>query len=310
MNKILNVTLVVLLAALGAGAVVYADRSCPQKQVDLQKQINTTVAQYIDSNTSNILEKIAKTENFGNVIKSFSMVSDEEMNHKIKNYLDSHPAVLEEYIRDNASFVAATVLDTEEFRNAVKTSTNNEQTEEENNNSEENLKFLNRWDEMRNSEVAPFVGPQDAKVAVVEFFDFACGHCKALAPIMGQLTKDNPDVKFVFMPLSFIGEHSGYAAKASMAAAQKGKYMAVSEGVMTLPEMNEETINQILVDEGLDVDEIKTLMEEKEIRRGLQDIDALSRVLDINGVPMVLINGEPFYGRSLEDLQNKINSYK
>jgi len=25
---------------------------------------------------------------------------------------------------------------------------------------------------------------------------------------------------------------------------------------------------------------------------------------------MLLINGEPFYGRSLEDLQNKINSYK
>ena len=62
--------------------------------------------------------------------------------------------------------------------------------------------------------------------------------------------------------------------------------------------------------EELDVDEIKKLSEEKKIRRGVQDIDALSQVLGINGVPMLLINGEPFYGRSLEDLQNKINSYK
>ena len=70
------------------------------------------------------------------------------------------------------------------------------------------------------------------------------------------------------------------------------------------------TINQILVDEELNVDEIKQMMEQKEIRRGIQDIDALSQVLGINGVPMLIINGEPFYGRSLDELQNKINSYK
>jgi predicted DsbA family dithiol-disulfide isomerase len=79
---------------------------------------------------------------------------------------------------------------------------------------------------------------------------------------------------------------------------------------MTLPEMNEETINQILIDEGLDVEEIKKMIEEKEIRRGVQDIDSLSQVMGINGVPMLLINAEPFHGRSYTDLQNKINSLK
>ena len=79
---------------------------------------------------------------------------------------------------------------------------------------------------------------------------------------------------------------------------------------MTLPEMNEDTINQILVDEGLDVEEIKKMIEEKEIRRGVQDIDSLSQVMGINGVPMLIINTEPFYGRSYTDLQNKINSLK
>lgn len=107
-----------------------------------------------------------------------------------------------------------------------------------------------------------------------------------------------------------MSEHSPYAAKAAIAAFEKGKFVEVYEGIMTLPEMNEETINKILRDEELDVDEIKKLSEEKKIRRGVQDIDALSQVLGINGVPMLLINGEPFYGRSLEDLQNKINSYK
>lgn len=312
MNKFLNATMIVLLAALGAGGVLYADKNCSKKQADLQQKINKSVALYIENNSPTILEKMAKTENFGTVIKNFSTVGEDEINNQIKEYIQSNPAVLEEYIRHNASFIAATILDTEEYRNAAKSSIasdeNNNQAE--NDNSAENQKFLNRWEEMKNSEIAPFIGPQDAPITVVEFFDFACEHCKHLAPIIKQLVKDNPDVKFVFMPLSFISEYSGYAAKAAMAAAQKGKYMEVFGGIMTLPNMNEETINQILTDEDLDLEEIKTLMEEKEVRRGLQDIDALSQVLDINGVPMVLINGEPFHGRSLEDLQNKINSYK
>lgn len=313
MKKLLNALLVVLLAGLGAGGVLYLDKNCPNKQTQEQNRINAAIAQYVNNNSQAILEQMAKSENFGNVIKSFSAVSDEEIAGKIREYVANNPAAMEEYIRNNASFVAATVLDTEEFRSAVKNNVsveNNSEETEENANSEENQKFLDHWEEMRNSNAAPSMGPADAKVAVVEFFDFACGHCKALAPVMAQLIRNNPDVKFVFQPLYFMSDHSNYAARVSMAAAEKGKFLEVFEGIMTLPEMTEETINQILTDEGLSVDEVKQMIEEKKIRRGSQDIDGLSQVLGINGVPMVFINGEPFYGRSLEDLQNKINSYK
>lgn len=175
---------------------------------------------------------------------------------------------------------------------------------------DENQIYKDHWHEITNNPVSPSVGPQEAKVTVVEFFDFACGHCKGLAPIMSQIIKDNPDVRFIFEPLYFISEHSPYAAKVALAAHQKGKFSAVYHGIMTLPTLNEENVNQILQDENLNVDEIKKMIEEKNIRRGLQDIDALSQVLGINGVPMLLINGEPFYGRSIAEIQNKINHYK
>lgn len=145
---------------------------------------------------------------------------------------------------------------------------------------------------------------------MAEFFDFACGHCKALAPIVEQLIRNNPDVKFVFNPLYFISEHSHYAATVALAAAEKGKFLEVYEGIMTLPQMNEEAINQILIDEGLNVEEIKKMTDDKKIRRGIQNIDALSQVLGINGVPLILINGEAFYGRNLQEFQSKINSFK
>lgn len=313
MKKLLSALSIIILAAIGAGLVLYIENNCQQKKANNAKMINTAVANYIANEPNAVLEKLAKSDNFGDVIKSFSTISDEEINAKVKTYLENNPEVIENYIRNNASFVATTVLETEEFKNVSLNSEAKEDAEieeEQPSENNENQKYLEHWEELRNSEVSPYVGPADAKVAVVEFFDFACGHCKSLAPVMAQLIKNNPDVKFVFNPLYFISEHSNYAAKVSIAAAQKGKFMPVYEGIMTLPEMNEETINQILKDEELNVDEIKTLMEEKKIRRGSQDIDALSQVLGINGVPMVLINGEPFYGRSLEDLQNKINSYK
>ncbi len=316
MNKLLNGLAIFILAAAGAGGMIYLDRTCPEKKADQQKQIDMTVEQYVNNNSQAILENIAKSENFGDIVKNFSTISDEEIGNKIKDYIENNPAIIEDFIRNNADFVANSVIETEAFKNAVASHVSTDSGEAENNDeqsqdeADETQKFHDHWDEMRNSKVAPFVGPEDAQVAVVEFFDFACSHCKSLAPVMSELMRNNPDVKFVFQPLYFISDHSNYAAKVSLAAAQKGKFVEVFDGVMTLPEMNEETINQILVDEGLNVDEIKEMIEEKSIRRGSQDIDALSQVLGINGVPMLIINGEPFNSRSLEAIQNKINSYK
>ena len=310
MKVLLKYLVVVVLAALSAGAVVYADQHCPQKKAQQQLQIDTAIEKYVENHSQKILENIAKNENFGSTVQNFSNLSDEELEAKIIAMLEKNPVWIENYIRDHADSVALMIANTDTFKN-IQPATNTEETTEEAAPEEDtNQVFKDHWDEMLNNKVSPSVGPKDAKVTVVEFFDFACGHCKALAPVMSQLIKQNPDVRFIFNPLFFISEHSPYAAKVSLAAAEKGKFAEVFDGIMTLPDMNEETINQILTDEGLNVDEVKKMIDEKAIRRGVQDIDALSQVLGINGVPMLLINGEAFYGRSVTDIQNKINSYK
>ena len=314
MNTMLKALSVIALSALTAGGVAYLSNNCPKKSAKLQETVNTQIAQYIEKNPHIILEKIAKSENFGNTIKSFSTSSEEEVAKTVTSYLEKNPDLLGEYIRNNAPFIANSVLETDEFKNYIKTpsTTSNEQAvnDENTNQNDENKIYRDNWEKLTQNEITPFIGPKDAKVTVVEFFDFACGHCKSLAPIIAEIAKNNPDVKFVFQPLYFMSEHSNYASRVSFAAFQKGKFLEVFEGVMTLPNLTEEDINQILADEGLNIDEIKTMTEEKTIRRGVQDVDALSQVLGINGVPMLIINGEPFYGRSYQDLQNKINSLK
>ncbi|RYG15580.1 MAG: disulfide bond formation protein DsbA, partial [Caulobacteraceae bacterium] len=44
----------------------------------------------------------------------------------------------------------------------------------------------------------PAFGPADAKVTVIEFFDFRCPGCKATAPEVLRLMQAHPDVRFVF----------------------------------------------------------------------------------------------------------------
>lgn len=44
----------------------------------------------------------------------------------------------------------------------------------------------------------PVVGPQDAKVAVIEFFDYQCVYCSHLAPELEAAMKHSPQVKYIF----------------------------------------------------------------------------------------------------------------
>lgn len=288
MKKILSIIAIVVISAVSAFCTTLCLNSYIKSETKpVASDISASVEGYLKNNAQTVLEIIAKNENFGDTIRHFSGIDEAAIVELVDRRIDE---------RGVAAGSAESATANEEANNAP---------EEDN-----NALYKEHWNELINNKVSPSIGPKDAKITVVEFFDFACGHCKALAPIMSQVMKDNPDVRFIFNPLYFISEHSPYAAKVSLAAAQKGKFAEVFDGIMTLPDMNEETINQILADEGLNVDEIKKMIEEKEIRRGAQDIDSLSQVLGINGVPMLLINGESFYGRSVTELQNKINSLK
>ena len=313
MKIVLKSLIIVAIASACSFGAVHLYDNCSKRKENLKEEINNQIKSYVENNPNIILEKIAKNDGFRNTVKSLSSIGNENITAIIDEYLNNNPQVLENYIRDNASFIASTILETEEFNN-IKVENKNH-TEEVSDNGEQqienpNQKYIDNWEKLSNSDVAPYIGPKDAKIRVVEFFDFNCGHCKATAPIVSAVAKNNPDVKFVFNPLYFMSEHSPYAAKVAMAAHKKGKFIEVYDGIMTLPNMNKETINQILKDEGLDVEEINKMIEEKDIRRGSQDIDALSQVLGINGVPMFFINGEPFYGRSFDEFQNKINSLR
>ena len=73
---------------------------------------------------------------------------------------------------------------------------------------------------------APRVGPDDARIRLVEFFDYECPHCQAFKPQMEQVIADKPEVNVAYMmfPLESVHPNARSAARAALAASQQGKF--------------------------------------------------------------------------------------
>lgn len=77
---------------------------------------------------------------------------------------------------------------------------------------------IQHQDELLNNNTVPAIGPEGAKVAVIEFFDYQCSVCARQAPIIQSLMKNNPQVRFIFKEWPIFG----YRWKPSFQAAETG----------------------------------------------------------------------------------------
>ena len=203
---------------------------------------------------------------------------------------------IEDYLMNNPSKV----------REALELAARQEQEEAQKRIAEN---YKNNWKELSSADNSPFVGPKDAKITIVEFFDFNCGYCKRLAPELMKVIKDNKDVKFVFKPVTFLG--SIQTAKAALAANKQGKFIEVYEAFLTHNgQVTSEVIEEVISKAGLDVAKTKEIMESDEIKKALADITELSHKVEVRGVPTLIINGEALQAIEQGPIQNAINALK
>ena len=76
-------------------------------------------------------------------------------------------------------------------------------------------------DVIYNSPYQMIIGNPEAKVTVVEFFDYNCSFCKRALSDMTRIVEENPDVKFVMKEFPVLGEPSLEAHRISLAVIQK-----------------------------------------------------------------------------------------
>lgn len=155
------------------------------------------------------------------------------------------------------------------------------------------------------------IGPKDAKIQLVEFFDYNCGFCKRSTDWMEETIAKYPDdVRVVFKELPVLTGTEGTshtAARAALASARQGKYKKMHFALMAERSINEARILEIGKNLGLNVDQLERDMADPAIARQIQDNLTISeRIPALTGTPFFILNDEFVSGANLPKLDSMV----
>ena len=141
----------------------------------------------------------------------------------------------------------------------------------------------------------PILGNPDAKVTVIEFFDYNCGYCRRMAEPLRELLADDENVRVVMIETPILSEESLGAAQASLAVNMMGgDYSKVHfDAMISSGRASGDSVLRIAKEMGLNLDALRAGM------RGSSVTDTISRnysamqALDISGTPAFIVAGSP-----------------
>ncbi len=143
------------------------------------------------------------------------------------------------------------------------------------------------------------IGNPDAKVTVVEFFDYNCGFCRRALDDMNRLVTENQDVRFILREFPILSPQSLEAHKVSMAFS---KLMPEKAGDFhrTLlgadGRKDGEMALELGVTLGADREALKAASEAPEIMDAVRESHRLADGLGITGTPSYVIGDEVVFG--------------
>lgn len=148
-------------------------------------------------------------------------------------------------------------------------------------------------DELTKNPDDGFLGNPEGKVVLVEFFDFSCGYCHKIYPVLKNVIAKNSDLKLVAKPLAFLSPMSKYAAKAALAAKEQGKFAEVYTAVFEINgPLTEAKIDEAAVKAGVDLEKLKADMESEKVSKILDETSNLAAKIQVNGVPTLILDGK------------------
>jgi protein-disulfide isomerase len=145
------------------------------------------------------------------------------------------------------------------------------------------------------SDAHPRLGPADADIAVVEFFDYRCSFCRRMVPRLDALLENHDDVRVVLIEFPVLGPDSLRAAQASLAVwmQDRGVYPEVHRALMAADDLSAPALVALAEDHGLDGDRLVADMQGEAVRERLMANHELARALGVEGTPAFVV-GDAF----------------
>jgi protein-disulfide isomerase len=140
---------------------------------------------------------------------------------------------------------------------------------------------------------SPVAGKTDATVEIVQFFDYRCGYCKRMPPVLAKLLDQHKNVRLVYKELPILGPDSHVAARAALAAHKQGAYLAFHQELMKLnAPLTQSAIDEIAAKLSLDVAKLKTDMNSAEVQAALTANQQLASAIGVQSTPSFVIGDE------------------
>jgi protein-disulfide isomerase len=157
---------------------------------------------------------------------------------------------------------------------------------------------------------SPSLGPDSAKVHIVEFLDPACETCAAFYPQVKKMMAANPDR--IRLSVRHLPLHNGSleVVKILEASRKQGKYWPTLEAVLSnqsrwvsnhtaRPEM----VWELLGSAGLNLEQLRADMNSPDVARNIEQDRGDAKALNVTMTPEYFVNGRPLPDFGLAQLQ-------
>jgi protein-disulfide isomerase len=221
---------------------------------------------------------------------SFSEPQKTEIEKIIRDYLVSHPEVLQEAMVELEKRQAA--ADLEKAKAAVAANA----------------------DALFNSNRHVVLGNTKGDVTLVEFFDYNCHFCKGALPTLIDLMKDDPKLRVVLKEFPVLGPGSVEAAKVAVAVRMQDKtgkkYLDFHQKLLGgRGQADKARALAVAKEVGMDMARLEKDIAGDEVRVSLEESMKLAETLGLNGTPSYVVGEDVVVGAvGLEPLRGKINT--
>jgi protein-disulfide isomerase len=220
--------------------------------------------------------------------QSFSDTQRGDIETIVKNYLISHPEVLEEAMAELNKRQAAADAEKHEASVAENAST------------------------IFNSPRGVMLGNKDGDVTFVEFFDYNCGYCKRAMADMLDLMKSDPKLKVVLKEFPVLSPGSVEAAQVAVAVRMQDpsgkKYLDFHQKLLGGRGPADKAHALAAAKEaGLDMAKLEKDLASPEVKATIEENFKLAEAMGMNGTPSYVIGKQVVVGAiGVDGLREKI----
>ncbi|MDB5504096.1 MAG: oxidoreductase [Tardiphaga sp.] len=222
--------------------------------------------------------------------QSFNDAQRSEIQTIIKDYLLTHPEILEEVSAELTKRQATA----EAEKHAAAVSAN------------ANVIF--------NSPRGVTVGNKDGDVTFVEFFDYNCGYCKKAMTDMVEIMKADPKLKVVLKEFPVLGPGSVEAAQVAVAVRMQDptgkKYLAFHQNLLGgRGQADKARALAAAKEAGLDMARLEKDFSSPEVRATIEENFKLAEAMGMNGTPSYVIGKQVVIGAvGIDALKEKVSN--